>query len=48
MSELSNITFTEVCDILAGADNVLILTHMRPDADTLGSAFALRQLLRGL
>jgi len=48
MSELSNITFGEVCDILADAGTTLILTHMRPDADTLGSAFALRELLRGL
>ncbi len=48
MSELSNITFTEACDILADAGSTLILTHMRADADTLGSAFALRTLLRGL
>ena len=48
MSELSNITFKEVCDSLEGASNVLILTHGRPDGDTLGSAFALRTLLRGL
>ncbi len=48
MSELSNITFSEACDILADAGDTLILTHMRPDADTLGSAFALRTLLRGL
>lgn len=48
MSELSNITFSEACDSLEAASNVLILTHMRPDGDTLGSAFALRALLRGL
>lgn len=48
MNDLSNITFDEVCNRLASAENVLILTHMRPDADTLGSAFALRSLLRGL
>ena len=45
MSELSNITFAEVCDRLEAANSVVILTHMRPDADTLGSAFALRELL---
>ena len=48
MSDLSNITFKDVCDRLEAWQNVLILTHMRPDADTLGSAFALRSLLRGL
>lgn len=48
MSELSNISFNEVCDRLSGATSVLILTHARPDGDTLGSGFALRELLRGL
>ncbi len=48
MSELSNITLGEVCDRLEAANKVVILTHMRPDADTLGSGFALRELLRGL
>jgi len=48
MSELSNITFEEACAFLESAGTTLILTHMRPDADTLGSAFALRELLRGL
>ncbi|MBQ8249466.1 MAG: DHH family phosphoesterase [Clostridia bacterium] len=48
MSELSNITFPEVCDKLEAASSVVILTHMRPDADTLGSGFALRELLRSL
>ena len=46
MSELSNITFEAVCDKLEAASSVLILSHTRPDADTLGSAFALRELLR--
>lgn len=46
MSELSNVTFGEVCDRLEAASCVLILSHARPDADTLGSAFALRELLR--
>lgn len=48
MSELSNISFSEVCDKLTEPSSVLILTHMRPDADTLGSACALRELLHGL
>ena len=46
MSELSNVTFNGVCDRLDAASCVLILSHARPDADTLGSAFALRELLR--
>ncbi len=45
MSELSNVAFSEVCDRLEAASSVLILSHARPDADTLGSAFALRELL---
>ena len=42
------ISVAEVCDRLEGASSVLLLTHTRPDADTLGSAFALRELLRAL
>lgn len=34
-------TITELCDLLQGHDNYLILTHKRPDEDTLGSASAL-------
>lgn len=48
MSELSTISFNAVCDRLSAASSVLILTHARPDGDTLGSGFALRELLRGL
>ena len=48
MGELSNITFFEVCDRLEAASSILILTHMRPDADTLGSGFALKELLSSL
>lgn len=37
----------DTAKILAGLDNVLILTHSNPDGDTLGSGFALcRALLR--
>ena len=42
------ISVAEVCDRLEGASSVLLLTHTRPDADTLGSAFALRELLRAI
>ena len=48
MSEIKHISLSRVCDRLETADTVLILTHMRPDADTLGSAFGIRELLLGL
>lgn len=48
MSELTNITLSAACDKLEAASSILILTHLHPDADTLGSAFALRELLRTL
>ena len=35
------ISLTEICDILETAENVLILTHVNPDGDTIGSAYAL-------
>lgn len=34
--------------LLKKADNILILTHLRPDGDTLGSAFALMYALEGM
>jgi len=43
MSEM--IELSTVCDRLSAADCVLILTHTRPDADTLGSGVALREML---
>jgi len=33
------------CEKLNAADNILILTHQRPDGDTLGAAFALLHVL---
>ncbi len=48
MSDIKHISLKAVCDKLEAASRVLILTHMRPDADTLGSGFGLRELLRGL
>ena len=35
-----------VCDELKSHDNFIIITHKRPDGDTLGSAFALKEILR--
>ena len=48
MSEISFITLEAVADRLEAANTVLILTHMRPDGDTLGSAIGVRELLRAL
>ena len=41
-----DLTVSEVADILSVKKNTLILCHTRPDCDTLGSAFALREILR--
>lgn len=39
-------TVNELCDKLLSRDNYLILTHERPDADTIGSAAALAGILK--
>lgn len=39
-------TYRECAALLKGADNILIVTHLRPDGDTLGSAAALCSALR--
>lgn len=41
-------TLEEACQRLEAADRILILTHLRPDGDTLGSASALCRILRKL
>ena len=38
----------KAADTLKGADNILILSHLSPDGDTLGSAYALCRALRAL
>lgn len=43
---MSEITLRESVDFLRARDNFLILTHTRPDGDTLGSAAALCHALR--
>lgn len=49
MSEINlSLTLADVCDKLDAASSLLILTHTRPDADTLGSAVGLREILRAL
>lgn len=42
------LTTREVADWLRAHDNYLILTHRRPDGDTLGCAAALCRMLRGV
>lgn len=42
------ISLTEICDILETAENVLILTHVNPDGDTIGSAYALQCLVEAI
>jgi phosphoesterase RecJ-like protein len=41
-------TYLEAADFLTSRDNYLLLTHKRPDGDTIGSAVALCELLRAL
>ena len=43
----NRLTARETAAALRGMDNVLILTHVRPDGDTIGCAAALCQALRG-
>ena len=42
------LTYTEAAEVLRGQDNVLIITHKRPDGDTIGCAVALCAALRNL
>lgn len=41
-------TFNQITELLRGQDDIVILTHKRPDGDTLGSAAALCRGLRQL
>ena len=43
-----NITLKEAAKILAEKDNILILCHIRPDGDTLGSGYGLKYALEAL
>lgn len=42
---MNNITLKEAADMLRNHDNILILTHISPDGDTLGCAYALKHSL---
>ena len=45
---MTTLTLNEAADFLRQKDDFLILTHGRPDGDTIGSGSALCRLLRGL
>ena len=45
MSELRTLQFEEIYSYLGGEPDTLILFHRNPDADAVGSAFALRRVL---
>ena len=42
------LTVQETAALLRGMDDVLLLTHVRPDGDTVGSAAALCRALRDM
>ncbi len=44
-TDFRKLSFAEVCSELARPKNTLILFHVRPDGDAVGSAFALKLLL---
>ena len=44
----TSLTLSDVCDRLEATGSFVILTHTRPDADTLGSAVALSEFLTAL
>ena len=45
---MNNITIYSICKNLMRYDNFLVFTHENPDADTIGSCFALVNTLRSL
>ena len=45
---MKHLTLNEVAEFLRGHDNYTILTHRRPDGDTVGCADALCRVLRAL
>ena len=48
MEECRDVTAGEAAKLLAESDHILILTHMKPDGDTLGSGFAMFYALQML
>jgi len=45
MTDFNKLSFTELCDKLCENKRTLIIYHVRSDADAVGSAFALREIL---
>lgn len=48
MKDFNKLSFTQVCDRLAERKNTLVLFHVRPDGDAVGSALALKLLLEAI
>ena len=48
VSTVNNITINGICKNIVRHDNFLVFTHENPDADTIGSCFALVNTLRSL
>ena len=48
MKYFNKLSFTQVCDRLAERKNTLVLFHVRPDGDAVGSALALKLLLEAI
>ena len=44
-TEFPAITLEEICDIIEDAPHALIISHVNPDGDTVGSAFALKEMI---
>lgn len=48
MREYKQLKLDEVCDLLAERKDTLIIFHVRPDADAIGAAFALKLVLEAM
>lgn len=48
MREYKQLKLDEVCDLLAQRKDTLIIFHVRPDADAIGAAFALKLVLEAM
>ena len=46
MSNFNSLTLGALCNLLAQPKRTLIICHARPDGDAIGSAFALKEILR--
>ena len=44
----NNITLKEIAEKLKQSNNILLICHVRPDGDTLASAFALKEVLENM